>query len=182
MATWRGAARMRPAATEPAGYSLALSGGGDEGMTKSLKAGDKVTWDTPQGQTSGTVVKKETGTAKAGGHTAKATKSGVVRPSCRFTAATLSAVACRPRMEKAGPPGVRWTMMNEKVTRITSEITDAPRRLLSVRSIAGHRSLQGEVVRRELRVGTGQRPQAAETGPDQQRRVAIGQEDHRHLP
>ena len=43
-------------------------------MTKSLKAGDKVKWDTPQGETSGTVVKKETGTTKAGGHTAKATK------------------------------------------------------------------------------------------------------------
>ncbi|PAX07609.1 DUF2945 domain-containing protein [Sphingomonas lenta] len=43
-------------------------------MTKSFKAGDHVKWDTPQGQTSGTVVKKETGTTKAGGHTAKATK------------------------------------------------------------------------------------------------------------
>jgi len=43
-------------------------------VTKSLKAGDKVKWDTPQGETSGTVVKKETGTTKAGGHTAKATK------------------------------------------------------------------------------------------------------------
>ena len=44
-------------------------------MAKSLKAGDKVKWDTPQGQTSGKVVKKETGTSKAGGHTAKASKS-----------------------------------------------------------------------------------------------------------
>lgn len=43
-------------------------------MTKSFKAGDKVKWDTPQGETSGKVVKKETGTTKAGGHTAKATK------------------------------------------------------------------------------------------------------------
>ncbi|MBB3695513.1 DUF2945 domain-containing protein [Sphingomonas sp. BK580] len=43
-------------------------------MTKTLKAGDKVKWDTPQGQTSGKVVKKETKTTKAGGHTAKATK------------------------------------------------------------------------------------------------------------
>lgn len=41
---------------------------------KSFKAGDHVKWDTPQGETSGTVVKKETGTTKAGGHTAKATK------------------------------------------------------------------------------------------------------------
>jgi hypothetical protein len=43
-------------------------------MTKSLKAGDKVKWDTPQGETHGKVVKKVTSTAKAGGHTAKATK------------------------------------------------------------------------------------------------------------
>lgn len=42
--------------------------------TKSLKAGDKVKWDTAQGETHGKVVKKETGTAKAGGHTAKASK------------------------------------------------------------------------------------------------------------
>ena len=42
---------------------------------KSLKAGDKVKWDTPQGETHGTVVKKETGTAKVKGHTAKASKS-----------------------------------------------------------------------------------------------------------
>ena len=41
---------------------------------KTFKAGDHVKWDTPQGETSGTVVKKETGTTKAGGHTAKATK------------------------------------------------------------------------------------------------------------
>ena len=44
-------------------------------MTKDLKAGDKVKWNTPQGKTTGKVVKKETGTTKAGGHTAKATKS-----------------------------------------------------------------------------------------------------------
>lgn len=42
---------------------------------KDLKKGDKVEWDTPQGETHGTVVKKETATAKAGGHTAKATKA-----------------------------------------------------------------------------------------------------------
>ena len=40
--------------------------------TKTLKAGDEVKWKTPQGETKGTVVKKETGTAKAKGHTAKA--------------------------------------------------------------------------------------------------------------
>jgi len=43
-------------------------------MTKNLKAGDKVKWDTPQGETHGKVVKKETNTTKVGGHTAKATK------------------------------------------------------------------------------------------------------------
>jgi hypothetical protein len=40
--------------------------------TKTLKAGDKVKWDTPQGETKGTVVKKETGITKAKGHKAKA--------------------------------------------------------------------------------------------------------------
>lgn len=44
-------------------------------MTKSLKKGDKVKWDTSQGETHGTVVGKVTSTSKAGGHTAKATKS-----------------------------------------------------------------------------------------------------------
>ena len=39
---------------------------------KTLKAGDAVAWDTPQGETHGTVVKKETGQARAGGHVAKA--------------------------------------------------------------------------------------------------------------
>ena len=42
---------------------------------KALKAGDHVTWNTPQGETHGVVVKKETGTAKAGGHVAKASKA-----------------------------------------------------------------------------------------------------------
>lgn len=42
-------------------------------MTKSLKVGDKVKWSTPQGETHGKVVKKETTTTKAGGHIAKAT-------------------------------------------------------------------------------------------------------------
>ena len=43
--------------------------------TKTLKSGDKVRWNTPQGETHGTVVKTETGTTKAGGHTAKASKA-----------------------------------------------------------------------------------------------------------
>ena len=43
--------------------------------SKTLKSGDKVSWDTPQGKTHGTVVKPETGTAKVKGHTAKASKA-----------------------------------------------------------------------------------------------------------
>ena len=39
---------------------------------KTLKHGDPVAWDTPQGETHGKVVRKETGTARAGGHVAKA--------------------------------------------------------------------------------------------------------------
>ncbi|MGY8526052.1 DUF2945 domain-containing protein [Paracidovorax citrulli] len=37
-----------------------------------LHKGDKVKWNTSQGQTEGTVTRKVTGTAKAGGHVAKA--------------------------------------------------------------------------------------------------------------
>ena len=40
----------------------------------SLHKGDEVTWATPQGETRGKVVKTETGSAKAGGHIAKASK------------------------------------------------------------------------------------------------------------
>ena len=40
-----------------------------------LRAGSKVAWNTPQGETTGTVVEKVTGTAKAGGHTAHASPS-----------------------------------------------------------------------------------------------------------
>ena len=42
-------------------------------MAKDLKPGDKVEWDTSQGNTDGVVVRKETRTAKVKGHTAKAT-------------------------------------------------------------------------------------------------------------
>ena len=41
---------------------------------KTFKSGDKVKWDTPQGETHGTVVKKVTGSEKVKGHTAKASK------------------------------------------------------------------------------------------------------------
>lgn len=41
-------------------------------MADALKKGDHVEWNTSQGKTAGTVTKKVTGTAKAGGHTAKA--------------------------------------------------------------------------------------------------------------
>ncbi len=40
-----------------------------------LKKGDKVTWETSQGKTQGTVVRKVTGTAQVLGHTAKASAS-----------------------------------------------------------------------------------------------------------
>ncbi len=41
---------------------------------KQFKAGDHVKWGTPQGETSGEVVKKETGEAHVKGHVAKASK------------------------------------------------------------------------------------------------------------
>lgn len=41
-------------------------------MTASLRKGDKVKWDTSQGQTTGKVVRKVTHTAHVAGHEAKA--------------------------------------------------------------------------------------------------------------
>ena len=41
-------------------------------MFKDIKVGDKVAWNTPQGETRGKVVEKVTGQARAGGHVAKA--------------------------------------------------------------------------------------------------------------
>lgn len=43
-------------------------------MTKTLKAGDHVKWNTPQGETKGEVVRKVTSTTKVGGHEVKASK------------------------------------------------------------------------------------------------------------
>ena len=43
-------------------------------MTTTPKPGAKVTWDTPQGETHGTVEKVVTGATKVKGHTAKASK------------------------------------------------------------------------------------------------------------
>ncbi len=43
--------------------------------TKTLKAGDKVKWDSPQGEVKGKVEAKVTSTAKVKGHTAKASKA-----------------------------------------------------------------------------------------------------------
>ena len=43
-------------------------------MTATPKAGDKVKWNTAQGETQGTVEKIVTSTTKIKGHTAKATK------------------------------------------------------------------------------------------------------------
>ena len=42
-------------------------------MADAFKKGQHVEWETSQGKTAGTVTRKITGSAKAGGHTAKAT-------------------------------------------------------------------------------------------------------------
>ncbi len=41
-------------------------------MSESLKPGDHVSWNTPQGQTTGRVARVATGTTKIKGHVAKA--------------------------------------------------------------------------------------------------------------
>jgi hypothetical protein len=43
-------------------------------MAKSLKPGDRVQWNTPQGRTTGKVKKKLTSSKKIKGHLAKASK------------------------------------------------------------------------------------------------------------
>lgn len=43
-------------------------------MTKSLKKGDKVSWNTSQGKTHGTVVKKQTSDTHIKGHKVSASK------------------------------------------------------------------------------------------------------------
>jgi plastocyanin len=43
-------------------------------MTKTLKKGDKVTWETSQGETHGTVVKKQTSETQIKGHKVAASK------------------------------------------------------------------------------------------------------------
>ena len=43
-------------------------------MAKELKPGDKVSWNTAQGETHGTVETKVTSATKVKGHTAKASK------------------------------------------------------------------------------------------------------------
>ena len=42
-------------------------------MAKDLKPGDKVKWDSQQGEITGKIIKKVTATTKVKGHTAKAT-------------------------------------------------------------------------------------------------------------
>ena len=44
-------------------------------MAKTLSKGDKVEWDTSQGTTKGTVVKKQTTPTKIKGHAVKASES-----------------------------------------------------------------------------------------------------------
>lgn len=43
-------------------------------MTKDLKTGDKVAWNTSQGETEGEVVRKQTGDTKIKGHKVAASK------------------------------------------------------------------------------------------------------------
>lgn len=43
-------------------------------MTKELKKGDKVAWDTSQGETQGEVVRKQTSRTKIKGHVVAASK------------------------------------------------------------------------------------------------------------
>jgi hypothetical protein len=43
-------------------------------LSKNLKRGDKVTWETSQGETEGKVVKNQTSDTKIKGHTVKASK------------------------------------------------------------------------------------------------------------
>jgi hypothetical protein len=43
-------------------------------MSKTFKKGDKVTWETSQGETEGTVVRRQTSETKIKDHTVKATK------------------------------------------------------------------------------------------------------------
>ncbi len=44
-------------------------------MTKTLKSGDKVAWNTSQGETTGKVVKKQTSPTTIKGHKVKATEA-----------------------------------------------------------------------------------------------------------
>ena len=44
-------------------------------MARALKPGDKVEWDSSGGHSTGKVVKKETGTTRAGGHIAKSSRA-----------------------------------------------------------------------------------------------------------
>jgi hypothetical protein len=47
----------------------------ERSMAAKVKAGDRVAWDTSQGETKGKVVKKLTKTTKVKGYTAKASKA-----------------------------------------------------------------------------------------------------------
>ena len=67
---------------------------------KNLKAGDKVTWGSSQGEVHGTVVKKVTGTEKVKGFTAKASKD---HPEFRVKSAKTGAEAIhKPEELKKG--------------------------------------------------------------------------------
>jgi hypothetical protein len=63
-------------------------------MTKTLKPGTEVAWDTSQGETRGTVEKKITTTARVKGHVAKATEDA---PQYKVRSAKTGAKAIHKR-------------------------------------------------------------------------------------
>ena len=57
----------------PSGLAFTARNGGAQIMAE-LKKGDHVSWDTPQGETEGTVVRKQTTPTKIKSHAVKASK------------------------------------------------------------------------------------------------------------
>ena len=68
-------------------------------------------------------------------------QTGTSSPSALFIAATDEALARIPRIENAGPPGVRCTSANARVTRMNNDSIEAPSRRPSDR-ISGKPSLR----------------------------------------
>ena len=53
-------------------------------MTKDLKTGDRVAWDTPQGETHGRVVEKVTGEKRVGNESQKGTRVKGLKDDPRY--------------------------------------------------------------------------------------------------